>query len=103
MTQNKVQQASDKAHFLDEETQAVFASVKNNFNKTFIWFVVSWTSLLVIGVYGIYDQIHIFTQSKQHIDCIIKDLSTPQKPGTTHKYIDPRSSLTRDCNIKFTK
>lgn len=42
----------------------------------------------------------IAAQNKQHIDCIIKDLATPQQPGTNHKFI---SDLSSQCNIKFTQ
>lgn len=56
---------------------------------------------LVLVAYGINQNNRLATQSKQHIDCIIKDLSTPQPSGTTHKYIDYQTRLTSDCKIKF--
>jgi hypothetical protein len=66
------------------------------------------TALLVFGslvlvAYGIHQNNALSVKSNNHIDCIIRDLSTPQKAGTSHKYIDPRSALTRDCHIKFTQ
>lgn len=102
MTSNKVLQAGNKAHVIDEETQTLLNSVRLKNARALKWGAACFLILFAIGVGGIVWQNRIANQSKQHIDCIIKDLSTPQKPGTTHKYIDPRSSLTRDCNIKFT-
>lgn len=62
------------------------------------------TAFLVLGSlvlisYSINQANRLSVQNKQHIDCIIKDLATPQKPGTQHKYI---SELSSQCNIKFT-
>lgn len=99
MTSNRVQKASVQVHVLDEETQALLNSVRSNNSKAVGWFVACWTILLILGVAGIVYQNHIAVQNKQHIDCIIKDLATPQKPGTTHKYIE---NLSTDCNIRFT-
>lgn len=99
MTTSKVQRAATQAHILDEQTQALLQSVKHNNNRAVGWFVACWTTLLLLAVVGIIYQNHIAAQSKQHIDCIIKDLATPQKPGTTHKYIE---NLSTDCNIRFT-
>lgn len=96
---NKVQKATDYAHALDDETQAVLVAVRSKNSKAIKWFVVSWTVLFALAVFGIYYQNHLATQNKQHIDCIIKDLATPLKPGTRAKYIE---NLSTDCKIRFT-
>lgn len=97
---NKVTRASEHARAIDEETQALLSSVKNRNSRAIGWFIVSWTILFILSLVGLYYQNHLASQNKQHIDCIIKDLSTPQQPGKT-KYIDYRSVLSSDCNIKF--
>lgn len=102
MTDLKVKKAVDKAHALDEASESLRSSAKKKWNRAIILCVVAFFILLGIGVVGILYQNHYARQSTQHIDCIIKDLSTPQKPGTTHKYIDIQSTLSKDCKIKFT-
>lgn len=97
---DKTTQAVEKAHTLDEATQATIESVKKKNYRAIQWFIISWTILFSLAVFGIYKQNEIAAQNKKHIDCIIKDLATPQKPGTSHKYIE---NLSTDCNIKFTQ
>lgn len=99
MTANKVQDMASKAHVIDDQTQALMESVRQKNNKAMTWFAISWTILFALAVFGLYYQNHLASQNKQHIDCIIKDLATPQKKGTQHKYID---RLSTDCSIKFT-
>lgn len=103
MTDLAVKKAASKAHALDEASQTLRSSARRKWNKAIIFAVAAFLILCVIGVVGIFYQVHYAYLNKQHIDCIIKDLSTPQKPGTTHKYIDYRSILSSDCNIKFTQ
>lgn len=100
MTKSKVVVASEKAHTLDKETQAVLTSVRSKNNRAILWFIVSWTILFVLAVGGLFYQNHIAAQNKQHIDCIIKDLATPLPQGSRSKYIE---NLSTDCNIRFTK
>ena len=97
---NKEEIASTKASVLDEETQALLHSVRNRNTMAIRWFVISWTILFGLAVFGIYYQNKLAAENKQHIDCIIKDLATPQKPGTTTKYI---TDLSTECNIQFTQ
>lgn len=83
------------------DTAALMASISKNNRKSRIWAAIATvilTGTLVIGVLGIYQQNNIATKNKQHIDCIVKLLATPQKPGTTHKFI---SDASEQCNIKF--
>lgn len=56
-------------------------------------------SLVLVG-YGIRQNTELAAQSKQHIDCIIKDLATPIPTGSKSRYID---NLQTDCKIKFTQ
>lgn len=101
-----VKRATDKAHALDEASQTLRASAKKKWNRAVISAVLAFFILGSIGVVGLYYQNHYALESKNHIDCIIKDLSTPPPPGTSpnaRKYIDVRSTLSADCNIKFTQ
>lgn len=96
-----VKKASDKAHNLDKASEALRISAKKKWNRAIVLYSVAFFILLLVGVGGIIYQNYLANQSKNHLDCVIKDLSTPQKAGTTHKYIDYKSSLTKDCKIKF--
>lgn len=100
MTATKVEAASKEVHRLDIATQDLLESIRVKNKKALYWFITCWTILLCVAVYGVYKQVSIAAQSKQNIDCIFKDLSTPQQPGTQHKYI---SELSSQCNIKFTQ
>lgn len=98
-----VKKAADKAHNLDQASQTLRASAKRKWNIAYVLAASAFAIIIMaIGISILY-QNHYALQSKNHIDCIIKDLTTPQAPGTTHKYIDIRSPLTADCNIKFTQ
>lgn len=123
MTDATVRKASEKAHALDAVSQDLYKtrkSVKRKWNKALIAAAICFLILFMLGVasyirinqtvnkqnraLALQNQIAI--QSKQHIDCIIKDLSTPPPPGASpnaKKYIDIRSTLSSDCNIKFTQ
>lgn len=103
MTTGKAQKATQYAHTLDEETQATLDRVRTKNNKAIGWFIVSWTILLLLALFGIYYQNRLATQSKNHIDCIIKDLSTPLPAGAKARYIDYQTRLSADCRIKFTQ
>lgn len=99
-----VRKAADKAHNLDEASQTLRASAKRKWNIAYILAGIALAIvLLAIGISILY-QNHYALQSRDHIDCIIKDLTTVPPPGTlptARKYIDPRSALTADCKIKF--
>lgn len=99
MTESNVKKATDKAHLLDKETQAVLSSVRRKNTKAMWWFIASWTILFVLAIAGLAYQNQIARSNKNHIDCIVKLLATPQTPGTTHKFI---SNLSQ-CSIKLTK
>lgn len=99
----KLEQKKSDIQHLDEATQAIIMQIDKNDRRLRLAGFFTLSLLLIVGIVGIFYQNHIATQNKQHIDCIIKDLSTPQKPGTDHKYIDYPSVLSKDCNIKFTQ
>lgn len=90
------------------DTEALMASIAHNNRKFRLWASISVVLLagtMIIGVIGIYqgnNAIHLqnslANQNKTHIDCIVKLLATPQKPGTTHKFI---TNAGHTCNINF--
>lgn len=101
-----IKEASDKAHNLDEASQQLRASAKKKWNKAVVLASLAFFILLLVGIVGLAYQNHYALQSKNHIDCIIKDLATPPPPDaspTARKYIDIRSTLSADCKIKFTQ
>lgn len=96
---NSITPASEEPLVVD--SAALMTSIAKNNRKSRIWAGIATiilTGTLVVGVIGIYEQNNIATNNKQHIDCIVKLLATPQKPGTTHKFITDASQT---CNIKF--
>lgn len=101
MATDPVKKAVNKAHNLDEASQSLRASAKKKWNRAIILSGIAFLILLSIGVVGILYQNHYALQSKNHIDCIIKDLSTPLPPGAKARYIDYQSRLSADCKIKF--
>lgn len=99
MTKTKLVKKQEEIQHLDEATQTIIRRIDTNDRRLRLWAFFTLALLLTVGVVGIYKQNTIATANKKHIDCIIKDLATPQKPGTNHKYI---VNLQTDCNIKFT-
>lgn len=63
--------------------------------------IVMLLIIITIGVIGIYQQNSIAKANKNHIDCIIKDLSTPLPSDKKSRVIDYKTRLTADCKIKF--
>ena len=90
--------------FLTDATAGLIAKIEKANAKARIVGAVTIFLILVlvgIGVAGIYKQNQIAAANKDHIDCIIKDLSTPLPPGAKARVIDYQSRLTADCKIKF--
>lgn len=98
MLTEKTNQAADRAHALDYETRAVLTAVTKKNTNAVRWFVISWTILFAVGVFGIYKQNQIASQNKKHIDCIVKLFTTPL-PTTAHSRAISDSS--GSCTIKF--
>lgn len=101
MTENAVKKAVNKAHALDEASEILRSSAKKKWNRAIILCCVAFLVLLSIGVAGILYQNHYALQNKNHIDCIIKDLSTPLPAGAKSRVIDYQTRLQADCKIKF--
>lgn len=97
--ETKIKEAAKKAHYLDDETQALLQSVKKKNNKAVAWFVICWSVLLVVGVGGICIQVAISDQNKKHIDCIVKLFTTPLPSSARSRAIENPSTT---CNIRFT-
>lgn len=87
MTESNMVKSATKAHTLDEATQALINSIKRKDARFRVWFMITWTLLLVIGIFGIYKQNQIANANKQHIDCIVKLFTTPTPHGSAHKVI----------------
>lgn len=97
MTTTKVKVASDKAHYLDVQTRELLTSVQRKNNSALRWFLISWTILFILAVFGLYKQVEIANSNKAYIDCIAKLFTTPTPKGSLHKVItDPGGN----CNIK---
>lgn len=101
MSKSKLQQKQEEIKHLDEATQTIIMRIDKNDRRLRLSAYALLSLLLIVGVVGIFYQNHIATQSKNHIDCIIKDLSTPIPEGAKTKYIDYQTRLQADCKIKF--
>lgn len=87
--------ASEVARVLDNETQALLASVRKKNALATVAFVVCWSILLLVGILGIYRQNQLATANQKHIDCIVKLLATPSHSGQTRRIFDLST-----CQIK---
>lgn len=97
MTQSKLTKKANEVRNLDEATQELIASIHKKDGRFRTFFIISWTILLILGIFGIYKQNQIAGANKTHIDCVVKFFTTPQPSGTTHKVIvDPNGV----CDIK---
>lgn len=101
MTKTKLDKKNEEIKHLDMATQAIIMRLNKSDSRLKISAFILIVVLLATGVIGILYQNHYALQNKNHIDCIIKDLSTPTSPGTS-KHIDYQSVLNKDCKIKFT-
>lgn len=95
-----LEQKSKEVKVLDETTRELLASMETKDRKRRFWATIAF-GIIIVGLgMGIYYQSYLAAQNKQHIDCIIKDLSTPLPAGSRSKYIE---NLSSDCHIKFTQ
>lgn len=108
-TKADVAKAANRANVLGQETDHLLDSVKRKNSRAIWWFIFSWSLLFLVAVItlffvlrGINRQNQLAQQNSDHIDCVIKVLSTPLPAGSAHKYTDYKSRLTADCHIKFT-
>lgn len=107
MTDSKVKQATDKAHYLDAETRKTLGAVKSKGNKAVGWFVACFLILFVLGVasyvrinQSITRQNQISIISQKHIDCIVKLFTVPLPTGARSRTLTNPSTT---CNINFTQ
>lgn len=97
MTETRVARKARQVHTLDEVTQDLLKSIRKNDNRFRMWFLVSWTVLLIVGVFGIYHQNQIASANQKHIDCIVKLFTTPLPPEARSRVIvNPATT----CDIK---
>lgn len=82
-------------HVLDQATQALITSIEIKDARFRRYLLVFWTLLFLIAIVGIYNQNALANKSKQHIDCIVKLLASPDRQSKV--ITDPYGS----CNIKF--
>lgn len=80
---------------MDKATQALITSIEIKDARFRRYLLVFWTLLFLIAVVGIYNQNVLANKSKQHIDCIVKLLASPNRQNQV--ITDPYGS----CNIKF--
>lgn len=104
--ETKIAKATNKAHYLDAETQALLHSVKKKNSNATTWFVVCFVILFIVGGFtylrvnqSITEQNKIALENKQHIDCIVKLFTTPLPTNAKSRTIIKPSS---SCDIKFT-
>lgn len=98
MGKTLLEKKSKEVLVLDSTTRELLRSIEHKDSRRRFWATVAFLCLITVGIIGIYRQNQLADQNKQHIDCIVKLLATPQRPGTTHKFI---SDPVQTCNIKF--
>ena len=86
---------------LDKATREIIYKIDKNDRRLRLSAYTFMSILLIVGIIGIFSQTHLAQQNKNHIDCIIKDLSTPLPPGDKARVIDYQTRLQADCKIKF--
>lgn len=100
MTELKVNKASREVHALDKATQELIESIRLKDARFRKWFIITWTILLLVGIFGIYKQNEIAAKNQKHIDCIVKLFTTPLPKSARSRAIENPSTT---CNIKFTQ
>lgn len=89
---------------LTDATAGLIAKIeKANYRARVVGAVTIFLVLVLvgIGVAGIYRQNQIAVENKNHIDCIIKDLSMPLPAAAKARVIDYQAPLQADCKIEF--
>ena len=82
-------------HVLDQATQALITSIEIKDARFRRYLLVFWTLLFLVAVVGIYNQNVLANKSKQHVDCIVKLLTSSDRNSKV--ITDPNGN----CNIKF--
>lgn len=97
MTTSQVVLAADKAHTLDKVTQDIIQRQDKKDRIFRRWCYTTFIILLALAILGIFEQNHVAQQNKQHIDCIVKLFTSPNR---ANKII---TNPEGDCNIELTK
>jgi hypothetical protein len=114
VSKQRLDAKSEEVSSLNGATEDLLRSVKKKNNRALWAMIVAFSLLLLVGVVtlvfvlqGVNKQNALAKQTAElaqkntdHIDCIIKSLSTPIPPGQEHRVIEYRLG---ECNIKFTK
>ena len=74
-----IAKAADKAHALDSTTQDLLKKQQTKDTRFRTWCYISLTLVIALGVVGIFKQNEIATQNKNHIDCIVKLFTSPNR------------------------
>lgn len=101
MAKTKLDKKNEEIKHLDVATQAIIMRLNKSDNRLKVSAFILIVILLASAVIGIFYQNHYALQNKNHVDCIIKDLSTPLPPGAKARVIDYQTRLSADCKIKF--
>lgn len=98
MTELKVKKASREVHALDKATQELIESIRIKDARFRKWFLITWTILLLVGIFGIYKQNQLAAQNQKHIDCVVKLFTVPlPKDARSRAIVNPSTT----CDIKF--
>lgn len=81
VTKKAVDEKSRELEILDKETQSILKEMRRKDRRARTMSIALFLVLFVIGVTGIFYQNKLASENKDHIDCIIKLLATPSKPG----------------------
>lgn len=102
-SQTILEKKSKEIRVLSEANREILEAIEHSNSRRRFWANLGYCALLLAVLLGIFYQFQLAAKNTHHIDCIIKDLSTPPPKGTppdARKYI---SNLETDCNINFTK
>lgn len=81
VSKKAVEQKRKELKVLDKETQHIITEMRRKDSRARTISIVFFLVLFTIGVVGIFYQNKLAQANKEHIDCIIKLLATPSKPG----------------------
>lgn len=98
MSTTILEKKSKEVKVLDETTKELLASIEHKDSRRRFWSTVAFVALLVAILLSILYQFRLATQSKNHIDCIVKLFSTPIPKDSRTKFI---SDAYTTCNIRF--
>ncbi len=101
-SKSKLDQKTIEIQHLDQATQSILLKIDINDRRLRLSAYAFMSLLLIIGIAGIFYQNHLATESKRHIDCIIKLSETPIPKDAHSRYI-AINTINNTCQIKFNK